>query len=320
MALPPDTAPDRSNWTLWLIILVVVGIAGAAGLMYVLTTRSTLVLRTTPSDVTVEVDGEIAGVTTDSSMAISVSAGDVQVRLRREGYVTEELVVPVRRGEVVEIEQVMRPPGMVYVRGGRFRMGADDGAFSERPAHDVALKPYYMDLTEVTVRGYREYASNYASSFAGGDMPATNIAWSEADAFCKSIGKRLPTEAEWERACAGPSGMNYAYGDTFDPDKGRSGVALKDGPAPVGSFSEQDARAQDLTGNVWEWCSDWYGRDYYRDSPVQDPKGSETGERHVLRGGAWFSNASFSNCTHRPGNIRSERDPSFGFRCVKDLN
>lgn len=311
---------DRGGWTLWLIPLAILAVAGAAFVVYWTTTKATVRVITTPPGVTVRLSGDLAGVTADSGLVVRVQPGPLTIDLAREGYEPVTVEVALRRGEVYDLVQVLRPPGMVYVSGGAFEMGTDDGAFSERPAHTVALNPYYIDRTEVTAAAFGARNPGYRPSFRGEGMPATNVSWAEADAFCRATGKRLPTEAEWERACRGPNGSAYAYGDAFDTDLGRSGLDLAAGPVAVGNYPPGNAGTHDLTGNVWEWTADWYGRDYYRTSPDVDPKGPAEGERRVLRGGAWFSNASFSKCTHRPGNIRSHRDPSFGFRCVRDLD
>jgi len=309
-----------SNRVLWLMIAVILVIGAAAYVVYLVTTTATVQVRTTPVGVAVTVNGALAGTTSDSLLSVSVSPGPISLTLSRAGYDTVVVDFTVGRGEVYELDQVMRPPGMVFVRGGRFEMGDDAGSISERPAHPVRLRSYYIDRTEVTVDAFRRYQAGYSPEYAGADMPATNISWADADAYCRAKGKRLPTEAEWERACRGPHGRAYAYGDDYEVASARSGQKVSAGPAEVGTYLAGNAGAVDMTGNVWEWCSDWYGRDYYESSPVDDPKGPSRGRTRVLRGGAWFSNDSFSKCTHRPGNIRSQRDPSFGFRCARDLD
>jgi iron(II)-dependent oxidoreductase len=310
----------RSNWTLWILLLSIAAVGGVTYLVYLTTTLSTVRVRTIPSGVTVRVNGEPIGITPDSVLSIEVTPGEVELAFDRDEFEPHVSVVAVRRGEVLEIEQLMQRPNMVYIRGGRFEMGADTGAYNEKPAHTVWLDPYYLDEGEVTVRAFLMHKASYRPAHAGPGLPATGISWADADAYCRASGKRLPTEAEWERGCRGPMGNDYAYGSEFDSTRGRTGMGVKDGPLETGSFGAGNAGAFDMTGNVWEWCSDWYDRDYYKMSPSRNAQGPVTGDRHVLRGGAWYSNASFSKCTHRPGNIRSERDPSFGFRCAKDLN
>ena len=310
----------RTGWLLWLIPLVVIGVAGATFLVYLITTEAILRVRSTPSGVTVTVNGDVVGVTPDSVLSVNVAPGTIHLVLAKDGYKTVTSSFTIRRGEVFELDQSMRRPGMVFVRGGRFEMGTSDGAYNERPVHAVFLDAFYIDRTEVTVAVFRSYNPEYEPAFEGDELPATDISWAEANDFCQSSGKRLPTEAQWERACRGPGGNDYAYGDDFDTALGRSGGKLSDGPVSVSTYPAGNAGAVDMTGNVWEWCADWYDRDTYRVSPPHKSGGPDSGDRHVLRGGAWFSNASFSKCTHRPGNIRAQRDPSFGFRCVQDLN
>ena len=310
----------RSTFVLWLIPLILVAIAGAAFVVFWLTTKSNLYILTTPAGVSVAVNGGIVGVTADSGLVLAVEPGVLELVLSRDGFEDAVSSHNVRRGELIEIEHLMKREGMEFVRGGRFRMGNDDGAYSEKPEHDVTLAPYYIDTSEVTAQAYKEYDSSYSPVFSAAGLPATGIAWEEADAYCKSVGKRLPTEAEWERACAGPEGLPYAYGNAYDAMLARTGSRVQDEPVPVGQYPAGNAGAVDMTGNVWEWCSDWHDRDTYRSSETLNPTGPLRGDRHVLRGGAWYSNASFSRCTHRPGNFRSQRDPSFGFRCARDLD
>lgn len=310
----------RPGWVLWLIPIVVIGVAGAAFLVYLITTEATILVRSTPSGVTVIVNGDVAGVTPDSALAVNVAPGTIHLVLAREGYETVTSSFTIRRGDVIELDQLMQRPGMVFIRGGRFEMGTDSGAYNERPAHTVFLDPFYIDRTEVTVAAFRAYDPEYEPAFEGNTLPATDISWAEANAFCLSSGKRLPTETEWERACRGPGGNDYAYGVDFDTTLGRSGGKLDDGPVEVGTYPAGHAGVVDMTGNVWEWCADWYDRDTYRVSPSRNPHGPDSGEQHVFRGGAWYGNEAFSKCTHRPGNIRSQRDPSFGFRCAQGLH
>ncbi len=277
-----------------------------------------LVVRTNPANATVKIDGEAVGETTEDGLDLRVSRGRHVLRLEREGSEPVEVEIVIV-GESITIERTLAPSGMVFIEGGSFTMGDDDGPFNERPAHRVTLRSFFIDHTEVTIGVFRAHRASYAAPFAGDRMPATNVSWHEAVAFCEWMGKRLPTEAEWERACRGNTDAAYGHAASFDTDRARVGQALDAGPVAVGNYGASTEGVFDLTGNVWEWCADWYDRNAYRHGDRDNPSGSTTGSRRVLRGGAWYSNERFARCTHRPGNFRAVRDPSFGFRCVKDV-
>ena len=140
----------RSTFVLWLIPLILVAIAGAAFVVFWLTTKSNLYILTTPAGVSVAVNGGIVGVTADSGLVLAVEPGVLELVLSRDGFEDAVSSHNVRRGELIEIEHLMKREGMEFVRGGRFRMGNDDGAYSEKPEHDVTLAPYYIDTSEVT--------------------------------------------------------------------------------------------------------------------------------------------------------------------------
>ena len=260
------------------------------------------------------------GRTSGSPLVLEYSeAGTRSFVLRKEGFESDTVEVYIGLDEVTEVDVVLRPPGMGYIRGGSFSMGSDDGPDNERPQHEVVLDPFYIDRTEVTVDAYRRFDPAYDPSLSGDRLPATNVTWDEANRYCASLGKRLPTEAEWERACRGPKGRLYAYGDAYDASLAWTGKRMTEGPVEATTRQIETAGIYGLTGNVWEWCADWYDRDYYQESSAKDPKGPRFGVQRVFRGGAWYSNERYSKCTHRPGDVRKHRDPSIGFRCVKDL-
>jgi formylglycine-generating enzyme required for sulfatase activity len=295
-------------------------IAAAFLYYYTLPPPGRLVVRTIPSGVEVWIDGTLRGATPDTGLVVIFSKkGSYQLVLRRNGYIPDTSGIDLAMDEVVELDVVLKLPGMSFVRGGIFQMGAEEGDYSERPVHSVELNPFYLDLREVSVRDFRQFKPGYAPSYKGDDMPATNISWDEAHAFCERSGKRLPTEAEWERACKGVAGDTYSYGNAYDAGMGRTGLRLDAGPSAGGSYGLGNGGLLDMTGNVWEWCSDWYRRDTYQVDAGPNPGGPRKGVQRVLRGGAWYSNASYARCTHRPGNIGKERDLSFGFRCARDL-
>lgn len=273
-----------------------------------------------PRGVSVRINGVLAPSSVEGTFAASVLPGTHVVEVAGAGLESASLKVDIATGQTVTLTQSIAPTGMVYVEGGLFTMGDDEGAFPERPAHTVTLDPFFADRTEVRVGAFRRFRQAYVPPFAGDDMPATGVTWSEAKAYCVSQGKRLPTEAEWERGCRGGDNRSYAYGATFDASVARTGLMLDAGPTRVGTYPPNREGLHDLTGNVWEWCADWYDRRAYEREERINPQGPAFGTRHVLRGGAWYSNARFSKCTHRPGNFRAQKDRSFGFRCVRDIH
>jgi formylglycine-generating enzyme required for sulfatase activity len=278
-----------------------------------------LAIHTIPSGVQVFVDGRIAGTTVDTGLTLVIKKTAYRfLELTRQGYETDTSTIWVAPDQRLEIDVVMRPPGMAWIRGGEFVMGWNNGAYNEKPEHAVRIMPYYIDRTEVMVSDFRKHNSHYIPAFLGDDLPATQISWQEAHDYCQSVGKRLPTEAEWERACRGIQQNAYAYGMAYDADKARTGLALGEGPLAVNALGGGNGGLLGMSGNVWEWCDDWYGRDSYQQRLSGNFDGPADGEQHVLRGGAWYSNAQASRCTHRPGNVKKMRDPSFGFRCARD--
>jgi formylglycine-generating enzyme required for sulfatase activity len=174
------------------------------------------------------------------------------------------------------------------------------------------------------------------NSVADMNEPVVQISWYDAAAYAKWAGKRLPTEAEWEFAARGGlEGKKYAWGDELRP--GGKPVAnwwqgrfpeqntVEDGfpmRAPVMSFPPNGYGLYDVSGNVWEWCADWYADNYYGNSPHDKPTGPATGDERVIRGGSWMCAENF--CTNYRVAARSHSTPNtglnnLGFRCVKDL-
>jgi len=225
-------------------------------------------------------------------------------------------------GKIINFRLVTVPEGMVYVDGGRFtRMGIDDKK-KERTEHSITLGSFLMDETEVTQREYRHVMGKYASDYTGCmECPVENVSWFDAVAYARKIGKRLPTEAEWEYAARGgikgESGHSYSGSNKIDDVAWY--LANTESKQPVGKKKPNAIGLYDMSGNVWEWCADWYHNDYFQIADTNNPQGPEYGTEKVVRGGSWFSNDVFCNVSRRYKLKPDYRDTNFGFRCVKDL-
>ena len=186
---------------------------------------------------------------------------------------------------------IVAPAGMVLIPAGEFQMGDSlDGMNNALPVHTVYLDAFYMDIYEVTTAQYQKFmeATGYRfwymeDIYDAPEKPVVGVSWFDAVAYAGWAGKRLPTEAEWEKAARGGlSGKRYPWGDEISHDDA-SGA---DGTSPVGSFAPNGYGLYDMAGNVWEWCADWYDADYYSSSPKRNPAGPSSGKRRVLRGGS----------------------------------
>ena len=213
---------------------------------------------------------------------------------------------------------------MVLVPAGEFEMGSDDGASDEIPVHDVYLEAFWIDEHEVTYDQYLEFMkrTGYSISPCGGgeDHPVACVSWYDAKAYCEWAGKRLPTEAEWEKAARGGlEGKKFPWGneDSVREYNAENGAQFSfNRTAPVMSFSPNEYGLYDVAGNVLEWVSDWYGNDYYQISPLENPRGPSSGEYRVLRGGSWTSNVNYLRTADRAGDDPGYSYSHIGFRCA----
>ena len=206
-----------------------------------------------------------------------------------------------------------------------------NAAKDDVPVKHITLKDYEIDQAEVTNERYSAFVKatghrapyhwkHAVASSDRGNYPVTNVSWQDAADFCKWDGKRLPTEAEWERAARGNSGSaKYPWGDRpITPQDAR--YQQLDGPGPICQHARNDFGLCDMIGNVWEWNADWYGRSYYEVAPEIDPQGPEDGIYRVLRGGSWFDVPElFLTTSYRSWARPSERSPTIGFRCARSV-
>ena len=206
---------------------------------------------------------------------------------------------------------------MSYIPPGEFIMGHDDGSANASPAQRVFLDGYFIDTYEVTNAQYQMF--NPAHEFAPGleDYPVVNVTWDEADAYAKWIGKRLPTEAEWEKAARGADGKIFPWGNEFDPSRCNTQESGEHHLTPVNRYPTglSSFGVCDMVGNVLEWTADRYKP--YAWSSHQSPDYDE--EFIVLRGGSWIHPESQSTCFTRLYAPAENRSNFIGFRCVKEL-
>jgi formylglycine-generating enzyme required for sulfatase activity len=235
--------------------------------------------------------------------------------------------------------------GMVLLPGGTFIMGDENEIDS--PPHEVSVSEFYIDTHLVTQEQYEKLMGENPSRWKGKTNPVEQMRWSDAVRYCNARseseglqtcydlntwkcdftanGYRLPTEAEWEYACRAGTTTAYFFGD--DASKLKAYAWYEDNaggkPQPVGQKPPNPWGLYDVHGNVWEWCNDFYKVDYYQESPKENPRGPETGETKVLRGGAWKFSAESCRCGYRYNENPGYADVCFGydiygFRCVRN--
>lgn len=219
---------------------------------------------------------------------------------------------------------------MVYVEAGRFTMGSLDGEKDETPPHTVNLPAFYIDKYEVTHELYARFITATAHKppvdWPEGRMPpklarhpVVNVTWNDANAYAQWAGKRLPTEAEWEKAARGIDGRTYPWGNAATGKRAASGADGKERTHPVGSFPDDvsPCGAFDLAGNVWEWTADWY--DAY---PGNGELEIAFGRKYrVIRGGGaidYYGAISTRRCADRARSVPYATYDGLGFRCVAE--
>ncbi len=207
------------------------------------------------------------------------------------------------------------PRGMVFVPSGSFTMG-DDVAKDESPVHQRELAGFYIDRTEVTIAQYRRFRPHYLALEGRERHPVVNVTWADARDYCRSVGKRLPTEAEWEKACRGNDGRSYPWGDDVFAGALNAIEANAGGTDPVGSHPRGASPygALDMAGNVWEWVADWYGP--YPGAAVQQPT-QEFEKYRVIRGGSFAIKGKVGRCANRFVSDPKLDSADIGFRCAR---
>lgn len=228
---------------------------------------------------------------------------------------------------------------MMFVPAGEFTMGSNDGDSDEKPPHPVTLDEFWIDKFEATNALYKKCVAAgkcqppnptesytrdaYYGNSQFDNYPVIYVSWNDATRFCEWAGRRLPTEAEWEKAARGTDGRIYPWGNTFDNNRLISFEGKFGDSAAVGSYPSGASPygVMDMAGNVWEWIADWYGNNYYSNSPKLNPPGPTIGERRGLRGGAWSNKGQDSaRVANRDSNVPDDRYFDVGFRCAASFS
>ena len=229
---------------------------------------------------------------------------------------------------------------MVLVPAGKFLMGSNDGDDDEKPQHEVALPALYIDKYEVTTSQYAKFLQasggeepefwSQVTLASQADRPVVGIRWYDANAYCERYDKRLPTEAEWEKAARGTDGRTYPWGNrqpylhsaNFDRyDESWETDLYSKRLKPVGRFKSGKSPydAYNMAGNVWEWVSDWYDPNYYKKGPNRNLQGPSKGSFKVLRCGSWDSGARDLRSSNRFRTVTTILQvKNVGFRCAQD--
>lgn len=285
-------------------------------------------------DKTQKKDGEKKGAD-DSEGARALSAGKIEPGGPSEGDFGDDH----HDGEG-EMDAPAQYPGMVYVTGGTYKRSVGG------KTRTITLREFWIDETEVRAKSYAQCVEKGRctppeTGKKGCDTerlspnnwnkdwrvqhPINCVSWEQAQRYCQWRGKRLPTEAEWEKAAFGVTGQRFPWGDA-EPScsyavlkEGKKGGCGRTTTAPVSSIKggKSPFGAYDMMGNVWEWVQDKHDESFYRSGPDQDPVNNQTGSNRVIRGGSWGTPPARLESVQRRGLSGATRDDSVGFRCAK---
>jgi len=279
---------------------------------------------------------------TGAKIIQNISVGSYTIECTMNGYSNETKPIDITEGVTTELNVNMQrtaqtisnkkePIGnMVYVEGGTYMMGSDEGESDEKPVHRVTLNSFYIGKYEVTQKEWQEIMGGNPSYFKGDDLPVEKVSWNDVQEYLRKLnaktgGKyRLPTEAEWEYAARGGASTGSATALKYSGSNNVGDVAWYNGNSgskthTVGTKPPNELGIYDMSGNVWEWCADWYDKNYYASSPSNNPQGPSSGTSRVLRGGCWVNNVYGCRSAYRSWYNPDVRYNSVGFRVVQDL-
>ncbi|HIE66158.1 MAG: SUMF1/EgtB/PvdO family nonheme iron enzyme [Nitrospira sp.] len=232
-------------------------------------------------------------------------------------------------------ESPMENP-MIVIPAGDFIMGSDEGSWDEKPRRTVYLDAFEINQYEVSQFHYARFVkmtnhrtplSRYVTDIEllnHPNQPAVYIGWEDAYEYCKWVGQRLPTEAEWEKAARGVEGAVWPWQGEYEPTAANF-VGDEDAgilTAIIGSHEKDKSPygLYDMAGNAREWVQDWYMEDYFRHAPSRNPKGPDRDEMKVMRGGSWNDGHLSGRTTSRMKMFPFYRDTTMGFRCARQIS
>ena len=331
---------------------------------------ATLNFTSVPSGAEVSIDGFGVGQTPLTGYELETdgqSAKGIEVTVKAEGYEDAVKELRVRRGYPLTWEFALTKKElaktligqdgveMMLIPAGEFQMGSNAGDGDEKPVHTVYVDAFYMDKYEVTNAQYKRfvdakpewrkdrisdnfYDGDYLSHWNGNnypDHPVIYVSWYGAMAYAQWAGKRLPTEAEWEKAArGGKSGLKYPWGNTISGGRANYGRIVDD-TRVVGSYAANGYGVYDMSGNVWEWCLDAYDANFYSSSPRRNPLGgvntlssadliindyTNVKSSRVLRGGSWYFSARLVRVAYRSYKTPTNSNSNIGFRCARTVS
>ncbi|MBC8315696.1 MAG: PEGA domain-containing protein [Bacteroidetes bacterium] len=283
-------------------------------------------INSNPQGAKLYIDNEYKGAT---PFTTELSFGRHNVKLTQTEYIDLNQRIEVTETTTninLTLQTMMKDiPGMIFVKGGCFQMGSKEYT-DEKPVHQVCVNDFYIGKYEVTQKQWKEIMGNNPSNFKCNNCPVERVSWNDVQDFIKKLNTktgqtyRLPTEAEWEYAArGGDQSRNYKYSGSNNIDDVAWYGYEKSGKKThaVGTKQANELSIYDMSGNVWEWCSDWYKDKYYRNSPERNPQGPSNGSLRVLRGGSWFNIARYCRVAYRLRHFPDRSSNYLGFRLTR---
>jgi len=291
-----------------------------------------ITINSAPQGAKLYIDNNYKGITPYTT---EFSFGKHNVKLSKAYYenLTQSIEINTYSKNInLNLESIIKEiPGMVFVKAGTFQMGSNDGQSDEKPIHTVTIDDFYIGKYEVTQKQWKEIMGTSTSlsnpsNFKGDNLPVEQVSWIDVQYFIKKLNQktgkkyRLPTEAEWEYAARGgvetiheSSQTKYAGSNNIDNVAWYTSNSGSKTHA-VGTKQPNELGIYDMSGNVWEWCNDWYGGSYYKNRPQNNPKGASSSSERVNRGGSWTNDSVYCRVANRIGYSPTYIFGTLGFR------